>query len=128
MGPRHHTGPKESVYSCLFPQAINLSCKFELKMRLTSLMIFTLFMTGMVTEADLENWKPSDFKAHVDHVIKQFGIDRVMFGSDWPVCKLANANLPDVYKLLNDLLKDLSDADKRKVFVENARKFYNLSL
>ena len=96
-------------------------------MRLTSL-IFTLFMTGMVTEADLENWKPSDFKANVDHVIKQFGIDRVMFGSDWPVCKLANANLPDVYKLLNDLLKDLSDADKRKVFVENARKFYNLSL
>ena len=83
---------------------------------------------GMVTEADLENWKPSDFKLHVDHVIKHFGIDRIMFGSDWPVCKLANANLPDVYKLLNNLLEDLSEEDKRKVFMENGKSFYSLSL
>jgi len=85
-------------------------------------------VVGMVTEADLDSWKPSDFKAHIDHVIKNFGIDRVMFGSDWPVCKLANANLPDVYNLLNGLLKDLSKEDKRKIFVANGQKFYNLSL
>ena len=82
----------------------------------------------MVTEADFENWKTSDFMQHVEHVIKHFGIDRVMFGSDWPVCKLANANLPEVYQLLSGLLKDLNEHDKRKVFADNAVKFYNLKL
>ena len=87
-----------------------------------------LLCTGMVTEADLENWKPADFKQHVDHVIKHFGIDRVMFGSDWPVCKLANADLPDVYKLLSELLKDCDEEKRRLVFSGNAVRFYNLQL
>ena len=82
----------------------------------------------MVTEGDLNNWKAADFTAHVNHVIKQFGVERVMFGSDWPVCKLANANLPTVLNLLQDILKDFSVEDKRKVFFSNACKFYNLDM
>lgn len=82
----------------------------------------------MVTEADLDNWKPSDFKRHIDHVIKHFGVNRVMFGSDWPVCKLANANLPDVFQLLSELLKDLTKEERKLVFCDNAVRFYNLQL
>ena len=82
----------------------------------------------MVTEADWLSWKPKDFKQHIDHVIRCFGIDRVMFGSDWPVCKLANANLTQVYNLLDDLLKDLNENDRKKIFFTNAVKFYNLDI
>jgi len=85
-------------------------------------------LSGMVTEADPTNWKPGDFSAHVNYVIGKFGIDRVMFGSDWPVCKLASANLPTVLDLLQDLLKDFPVQDKRKVFFLNAKKFYNLDV
>jgi len=82
----------------------------------------------MVTEADLNNWKPSDFKAHVDHVIQSFGVDRVMFGSDWPVCKLAGADLGAVFELLDGLIDQLPSEEKRKVFGENAINFYNLKI
>jgi len=85
-------------------------------------------LSGMVTEADWLSWKPKDFKQHIDHVIRCFGIDRVMFGSDWPVCKLANANLTQVYNLLDDLLKDLNENDRKKIFFTNAVKFYNLDI
>ncbi|CAK8684428.1 unnamed protein product [Clavelina lepadiformis] len=85
-------------------------------------------LSGMVTEGNLNDWKPSDFKKHVDYVIEKFGTDRVMFGSDWPVCKLANANLSDVYELLKGLLSDLSEKDREKVLRLNAIKAYNLAI
>ena len=80
----------------------------------------------MVTEADLENWKQEDFTKYVKHVVRCFGVDRLMFGSDWPVCKLAHANLSGVHRLLGDLLEDMSDEEKHKVFYGNAVMFYNL--
>lgn len=46
-------------------------------------------LSGMVTEADWTGWKPEDLKPYVDRVLELFGKDRVMFGSDWPVCLLA---------------------------------------
>ena len=82
----------------------------------------------MVTEADLENWKENDFTKYVSHVVKCFGVDRLMFGSDWPVCKLAHANLPCVHRLLVNLLNDMSDEEKHKIFYSNAVKFYNLQI
>uniref|UniRef100_H2ZB28 Amidohydrolase-related domain-containing protein n=1 Tax=Ciona savignyi TaxID=51511 RepID=H2ZB28_CIOSA len=85
-------------------------------------------LSGMVTEADLTNWKASNFTQHVNHVMQEFGIDRVMFGSDWPVCKMACANLPEVYNLLDSILNKLTQNEKSKVFCENAIKFYNLKL
>ena len=42
-------------------------------------------VSGLVTEADMERWTPEDLKPYIDHVIACFGIDRVMYGGDWPV-------------------------------------------
>ena len=43
----------------------------------------------MVTEADHEQWTTEDLKPYFHHVVDKFGLDRVMFGSDWPVCLIA---------------------------------------
>jgi len=48
-------------------------------------------LSGMVTEADWHNWKESDFTPYLDHVISCFGTQRLMLGSDWPVCTLAGS-------------------------------------
>lgn len=85
-------------------------------------------LSGLVNEGDLVNWKKEDFQPYVDHVVTCFGIDRVMFGSDWPVCTVAGCQYVDVYDLLSDLLPYLSDDEKLKLFRENARKFYSLKL
>jgi L-fuconolactonase len=44
--------------------------------------------SGLVIEADWRNWRESDFKAYLDVVFEAFCRDRIMFGSDWPVCLL----------------------------------------
>lgn len=46
-------------------------------------------ISGLVTEADWNNWKPEDFTPYLDISFNAFGTNRVMFGSDWPVCNLA---------------------------------------
>ena len=46
-------------------------------------------LSGMVTEADHERWTVADLKPYVDYVVEQFGLDRLMWGSDWPVCLMA---------------------------------------
>ncbi|NJR20275.1 MAG: amidohydrolase family protein [Hyphomonadaceae bacterium] len=45
-------------------------------------------LSGIVTEADHANWTPANLKPYIDHIIASFGLDRVMYGSDWPVCTL----------------------------------------
>ncbi len=54
-------------------------------------------LSGMVTEADPANWKPSDLKPYVEKVVELFGAGRVMFGSDWPVCLLAARSYEEVF-------------------------------
>ncbi|WP_204497651.1 amidohydrolase family protein [Aquibacillus albus] len=83
-------------------------------------------LSGMVTEADHKNWKKEDFIAYVNHIVHVFGIQRVMFGSDWPVCLLA-ASYEDVYKLLTDTLPEtISKEEKECVFGRNALEFYKI--
>ncbi len=83
-------------------------------------------LSGMVTEADHENWKPSDLRPYVEHVLSVFGPDRVMFGSDWPVCT-AVADYETVYQTLQDLLpKDLSHEKWDLIFGGNAARFYGI--
>lgn len=52
-------------------------------------------LSGMVTEVDPDHhnsaWSPDTFKPYVEHCLKVFGVERCMFGSDWPVCRLAGA-------------------------------------
>ncbi|XP_041368012.1 uncharacterized protein y4mH-like isoform X2 [Gigantopelta aegis] len=87
-------------------------------------------ISGLVTEANLKKWTKEDIKPYVQHVLECFGVDHCVFGSDFPVFKEANAEYRDIYKLLLDLLIDqgITEDDRKKIFKENAVKFYNLAL
>lgn len=83
-------------------------------------------LSGMVTEADHQNWKKEHFVPYVQKVIQAFGPDRVMYGSDWPVCLLA-AEYDDVINvLLHALPQEWGEAEMQKCFGENAKTFYKL--
>jgi L-fuconolactonase len=82
-------------------------------------------LSGMVTEADWNHWKPQDFKPHLDIVFEAFGAERLMFGSDWPVCLLA-ASYQQVLKIMKEYLEGQSAGVKEKIFGGNAVQFYRL--
>ena len=79
----------------------------------------------MVTEADWKSWEENDFKRYFEVVLNAFGTDRIMYGSDWPVCKLA-ATYNQVAKLAEYLIQDLSPSEKEKFWALNAKKVYGI--
>lgn len=83
-------------------------------------------VSGLVTEADHAHWTPDDLAPYVAHVLDCFGEDRVAFGGDWPVATQATT-YPRWVETLDGLTADLSPAAKRKLWAENARRFYRLS-
>lgn len=84
----------------------------------------TCKVSGLVTEADLENWTLEDLKPYVNHLVDIFGVDSLMFGSDWPVC-LQAATYEEVFEAMKVLLSQkLDHLDLTKVFGENAKKIY----
>jgi L-fuconolactonase len=83
-------------------------------------------MSGMVTEADWRNWKPDDFKPYLETVAGSFGIDRLMYGSDWPVCLLAG-DYSRVFDVARGFAGQFSPSDQTKFFGGNAAKFYCVS-
>jgi L-fuconolactonase len=82
-------------------------------------------VSGMVTEADWKTWKPADFYPYLDEVVEAFGTDRLMYGSDWPVCLVAASYEQQLY-IIQTYFSKFSEAEKRAVMGENARRFYNL--
>lgn len=82
-------------------------------------------LSGIVTEADWRNWKPADFKAYLDVVFEAFGPDRLMFGSDWPVCLLA-ARYAQVIQLIEGYSQGCTTEQKDNIFGGNAIRFYGL--
>jgi L-fuconolactonase len=82
-------------------------------------------ISGMVTEADWRNWKPEHFKPYIDTVVEAFGIGRVMYGSDWPVCLVA-AEYAQVLKLVEDYFAAFSVDERAAFFGGNAVDFYHL--
>ena len=84
-------------------------------------------ISGMVVEADWRRWQPSDFQPYLDVVFECFGPDRLMFGSDWPVCLLA-APYPKVLGIVQDYSAKVSPEVQAKLFGENAAKFYGLTV
>jgi L-fuconolactonase len=82
-------------------------------------------LSGMVTEANWTGWKPDDLKPYVDRVLEFFGEDRVMFGSDWPVCLLAS-DYETVKGTLESLLGNPEGETCAKIFGGNATGFYEI--
>ena len=85
----------------------------------------TCKLSGMVTEAPWSTWKPADLQPYADVVLDAFGPDRVMFGSDWPVCLLA-ASYAEVVQTAETLTSGLSPAEADAVFGSTATRIYRL--
>jgi L-fuconolactonase len=82
-------------------------------------------VSGLVVEADREHWTKADLAPFLEHVLESFGEDRVAFGGDWPVV-LGGASLRRWIDTLDEMTAGLSAEAKRKLWAENARRFYRL--
>ncbi len=83
-------------------------------------------LSGMMTEADPLNWTQEQLRPYAEHVMEHFGAERVMFGSDWPVCLLA-ASYEDVLTTTRALVTSvLGEAAEQAVFGDNAARFYRI--
>lgn len=82
-------------------------------------------IAGLVTEADQRNWTLDPFRAYVDVVIETFGFDRVLFGSDWPVC-LPAASYDQVCEIVETCTAGITDEEKAKLWGGSCAGFYNL--
>lgn len=82
-------------------------------------------ISGMVTEADHERWRPDDLAPFINVVVESFGEERIMFGSDWPVALLASP-YQRWYETLQTLTAHLPLADRQKLWAENAQRFYRI--
>ncbi|SDH08130.1 amidohydrolase family protein [Nonomuraea jiangxiensis] len=82
-------------------------------------------LSGMVTEADWASWQVADLRPYAEIVLEEFGAERVMFGSDWPVCLLA-AEYEQVVAAADELCAGLSESERAAVFAGTARRAYNL--
>jgi L-fuconolactonase len=82
-------------------------------------------ISGMVTEADLHNWKSEDFIPYIDVVLNAFSIKRVMYGSDWPVC-LAAGNYTEVIHIVRSCFSSFTTNEQDLFFGKNAIDFYHL--
>ncbi len=82
-------------------------------------------ISGMVTEADWKSWKKEDFTPYLDAVVQAFGTDRIMFGSDWPVCLVA-ASYKNMLQIVTAYFSSFSHEEQAKIFGENAIDFYKL--
>jgi L-fuconolactonase len=82
-------------------------------------------VSGMVTEADFQKWNVEQLKPYWDMVLAAFGPDRVMFGSDWPVCLVA-CDYSRWYKTVLELATHLSPTEQAQLFGETASRVYRL--
>jgi L-fucono-1,5-lactonase len=82
-------------------------------------------LSGMVTEADWHGWKLADLRPYAETVLDAFGPDRLMFGSDWPVCTVA-AEYADVLDAAFAVTAMLSPHERTAVFAKTATRVYGL--
>ncbi|MBS1596723.1 MAG: amidohydrolase family protein [Bacteroidetes bacterium] len=84
-------------------------------------------LSGLFTEAAWKNWSAGDFYPYLDVVFEAFGVNRLMFGSDWPVILLSGIYV-QWKSLIEKYMENFSEDDKQKVFFSNANEFYSLDL
>lgn len=83
-------------------------------------------VSGLVTEADRQNWTTEDIRPVWDVLLSAFGPDRLMFGSDWPVCVLAGG-WNQWAATVEDLLVDCSATETSAILADTATAFYRLN-
>jgi L-fuconolactonase len=83
-------------------------------------------LSGLVTEAEPARWTPAALRPYVAHLLSCFGAGRLLFGSDWPVVKLA-ASYHRWLETARELLAPLSAAERTAIMSDNARRIYRLS-
>lgn len=84
-------------------------------------------LSGMVTEAAWRNWRPADFQPYLERALEYFGPQRLMFGSDWPVCELA-ASYEEVFGIVRDFISRLSPDEQAEILGGTAARFYGIPL
>jgi L-fuconolactonase len=82
-------------------------------------------LSGLITEADRAGWTPEQLRPYLDHVLQAFGLERVMFGSDWPVSEQTHRYGTWV-EIVERATRGVSDAERRRLFRDNAVAFYRL--
>jgi len=82
-------------------------------------------VSGMITEADYNTWTQAQLQPYLELVFEAFGTDRMMFGSDWPVCLVAG-NYQQVKKIVTNFISKFSEVEQQAIMGKNAIKFYNL--
>jgi L-fuconolactonase len=82
-------------------------------------------LSGMITEAGYNSWTPQQIVPYMALTLQTFGAERVMYGSDWPVCLVAG-NYGQVKKLVTDFIGELSEEEQKGIMGGNALKFYDL--
>lgn len=82
-------------------------------------------VSGMVTEADWQEWTPATFERYVGHVLDCFGSERVMFGSDWPVCTVA-ASYAEVVDIVRSFVRRECPDAEENIFGGTASRFYGI--
>jgi L-fuconolactonase len=83
-------------------------------------------LSGLVTQADRAGWSVADLRPYAETALDAFGPERLMFGSDWPVCLLAARSYGEVVAAARELTGALSEAERRAVFEGTARHWYRL--
>lgn len=83
-------------------------------------------VSGLVTEADWKEWKPEHITPYLDVAIEAFGPERLMIGSDWPVCTVA-ASYSQVMNLIEEYFSRFSGDVRDSILGGNAEKLWNLS-
>ncbi|WP_026464222.1 amidohydrolase family protein [Adhaeribacter aquaticus] len=83
-------------------------------------------ISGLVTEADWKQWKKEDFRPYLDTVVNAFGTNRILYGSDWPVCLVA-ATYAETLGIVQEYFAAFSQHDQALFFGGNATAFYNLA-
>lgn len=82
-------------------------------------------VSGMVTEADPKNLKSENFRIYLDVITDVFGPERIMYGSDWPVCLLAT-DYAGTLKIATDYFSSFTESERLSIFSANAIRFYGL--
>ncbi|MEV0704159.1 amidohydrolase family protein [Saccharopolyspora sp. NPDC050389] len=113
-----HLGKPPVASGALRPWADDLA-------RLAALPHVECKLSGLVTEADWQHWTVEGMRPYAEHAFRLFGPDRILFGSDWPVCTLA-AEYAAVVGVAEQLSATLSQTERAAVFAGNARRVYGL--